>query len=87
VRPLKLVWSSKAWADYRHWDVSNRRVRDKINALIEDIQARPFAGLGKPEPFKHDLAGCWSRRITGEHRLVYRLKGAELHIIQCRYHY
>jgi toxin YoeB len=84
---VKLIWSSKAWGDYRYWDASNRRVRDKINALIEDIQAHPFTGLGKPESLKHDFASCWSRRITGEHRLVYRLKGSELQIIQCRYHY
>ena len=84
---MKLVWSRKAWADYEHWHGADRRVRDKINTLIEDIQLHPFTGLGKPEPLKYDFAGCWSRRITGEHRLVYRVKGTELHIIQCCYHY
>lgn len=82
-----LVWSRQAWADYQHWERADLRVRDKINALIEDAQRHPFTGLGKPEPLKHQLAGIWSRRITREHRLVYRMQGNELQILQCRYHY
>lgn len=84
---MNLVWSRHAWADYRHWERVDRRVRDKINVLLEDIQRHPFAGLGKPEPLKHQLAGAWSRRTTREHRLVYRVQGKELQIVQCRYHY
>ena len=57
-----LVWSRQAWADYQHWERADLRVRDKINALIEDAQRHPFTGLGKPEPLKHQLAGIWSRR-------------------------
>ncbi len=84
---MNLVWSREAWADYEHWARADRRVRDKINTLIEDIQRHPFTGLGKPEPLKHYLAGAWSRRITREHRLVYRVQGKALQIVQCRYHY
>jgi toxin YoeB len=84
---VKLVWAREAWADYQHWCRHDPRMRDKINALVEDIQRSPFRGLGKPEPLKRNLAGWWSRRITREHRLVYRVKGGELQIAQCRYHY
>ena len=62
-------------------------MRDKINALIDDIQSHAFTGLGKPEPLKRDLRGFWSRRITREHRLVYRVEHGVLQIVQCRYHY
>ena len=84
---MNLIWSRKAWADYLYWERTDRRVRDKINSLIEDAQLHPFTGLGKPEPLKHDLAGVWSRRISREHRLVYRVHGKDLEIVQCRYHY
>lgn len=88
---MKLVWAAEAWADYRHWCRKDARMRDRINALIEDIERHPFTGIGKPEPLKRNLAGWWSRRITREHRLVYRIKGGEkgreLQIAQCRFHY
>lgn len=84
---MNLAWSREAWADYLYWERADRQVRDKINTLIEDIQRHPFTGLGKPEPLKHHLAGAWSRRITKEHRLVYRVQGKTLQIVQCRYHY
>ena len=84
---MRLVWAREAWADYQHWRLHDVRIRDRINVLIEDIQRKPFQGLGKPEPLKRNLAGWWSRRITREHRLVYRVKGGELQIVQCRYHY
>nr|VFJ63037.1 MAG: toxin YoeB [Candidatus Kentron sp. DK] len=59
----------------------------RINQLIRDIQRDPFVGIGKPEPLRHDLAGLWSRRIDGEHRLVYAVDGENIIIMQCRYHY
>lgn len=62
-------------------------MRDKINRLIEDIQVHPFTRLGKPEPLKRNLTGFWSRRITREHRLVYRVESDVLLIAQCRFHY
>ena len=88
---MKLLWSEDAWDDYQHWQRADPRMVGSINGLIKDIRRSPFQGLGKPEPLKHALAGWWSRRITGEHRLVYRVsgKGADqvVEIIQCRYHY
>jgi len=65
----------------------DKQVFRKIVALITDTCRDPFAGLGKPEPLKHDLSGFWSRRITGEHRLVYTVEQNTVKIISCRYHY
>jgi toxin YoeB len=84
---LKIVWAPGAWQDYLYWSRTDVRVRDKINTLIEDIQRRSFTGLGKPEPLKRNLRGFWSRRITREHRLVYRIETGALQIVQCRFHY
>ena len=84
---MKVVWAPGAWQDYLYWARSDVRVRDRINTLIEDIQRRPFAGLGKPEPLKRNLRGFRSRRITREHRLVYRIEAGVLQIAQCRFHY
>lgn len=84
---MRLVWAPGAWQDYRHWSRTDVRVRDKINTLIEDIHRHAFTGLGKPEPLKRNLRGFWSRRITREHRLVYRIEAGVLQIAQCRFHY
>lgn len=88
---MRCLWSDEAWQDYLYWQRTDQKILETINALIKDINRSPFRGLGKPEPLKHELAGWWSRRITGEHRIVYRVygKGATqtLEIIQCRYHY
>jgi toxin YoeB len=84
---VKIVWAPSAWQDYLYWSRTDVRVRDKINTLIDDIQRRPFTGLGKPEPLKRNLKGFWSRRITREHRLVYRVEAGALQVAQCRYHY
>jgi toxin YoeB len=88
---MNLLWTPNAWDDYLHWQRTDRKVLETVNRLIEDIKRDPFKGLGKPEPLKHDLQGFWSRRITQEHRLVYRVVGAAPHqqvqIVQCRYHY
>lgn len=83
------VWTELAWQDYLRWQQEDDKVLAVINDLIKDIKRDPFRGIGKPEPLKHDLRGWWSRRITGEHRLVYRLQGdgQQLVIAQCRYHY
>jgi len=84
---VNVVWASGAWQDYLYWARTDVRVRDRINRLIEDIEKRPFTGLGKPEPLKHNLRGFWSRRLTREHRLVYRVEAGALQIAQCRLHY
>lgn len=88
---MKLVWAELAWEDYLYWQAENPETVIKINALIKNVQRDPFRGLGKPEPLKGALKGWWSRRITGEHRLVYRVSGTNkdqaVEIAQCRYHY
>jgi toxin YoeB len=80
-----------AWDDYRHWQTHDPKLNDKLNTLIEECRRDPFRGTGKPEPLGGNLSGWWSRRISGEHRIVYRVKGSGddqvLQIAQCRYHY
>lgn len=84
------AFTDHAWEDYQYWQIQPETL-DRINALIKDIKRDPFKGLGKPEPLKGNLAGYWSRRITDEHRLVYRVHGTgkdqTLTIVQARYHY
>ena len=82
-----ISFETAAWEDYLFWQQNDKQVLRKINQLIRDIQRDPFAGLGKPEPLKHNLAGFWSRRITDEHRIVYKMDGDEVMIAQCRHHY
>lgn len=88
---MKTVFSDEAWEDYRWWQSEDGGGLARVNALIKDAQRSPFRGLGKPEPLKGDLSGWWSRRITDEHRFVYRLSGKgeaqQLDIAQLRYHY
>lgn len=84
---MKLTWTDLAWESYLYWQTYDKAMLKKINALIKDVQRTPFQGIGKPEPLKFDLAGKWSRRINGEHRLVYEVKDNELIIFQCQYHY
>lgn len=84
---MKVAFSKNAWEDYTFWLVQDRKILQKINDLIKDIQRTPYSGKGKPEPLKYDLAGLWSRRIDREHRLVYKVKGEEVFIYACRYHY
>ncbi len=84
---MKLIWSEKSWEDYLYWQSNDKKILKKINTLIKDIKRTPFEGMGKPEPLKFELSGCWSRRITNEHRLVYEVREDKLYIISCRYHY
>lgn len=88
---MRIVFAPRAWEDYLHWQAHDRNVLERLNALIGECQRQPFAGLGKPEPLRGDLKGWWSRRVTVEDRLVYRVtgKGAaqQLEIAQCRFHY
>ena len=88
---MRFLWSAEAWEDYVRWQTDHPATALKINALLKDVRRSPFQGLGKPEPLKGNLAGWWSRRISGEHRLVYRVVGAgeaqRVEIVQCRYHY
>ncbi len=88
---MKIVFSGRAWKDYLWWQSHDPQMLERINSLIEECLRSPFRGRGKPEPLKKDLSGWWSRRITDEHRLVYRVeaKGADqrLEVAQCRFHY
>jgi toxin YoeB len=84
---LKLVFHERAWEDYLNWQVSDPKCLGRINGLIRECMRTAFAGTGKPEPLRGPLSGWWSRRITREHRLVYRLADDSLLIAQCRYHY
>ncbi|HBL72314.1 MAG TPA: Txe/YoeB family addiction module toxin [Bacteroidales bacterium] len=84
---MNILFSKNAWDDYTSWLVEDKNMLKKINALIHDIQRTPFEGKGKPEPLKYDLSGFWSRRIDREHRLVYQVKGEDVIIYSCKYHY
>jgi toxin YoeB len=84
---VKLAFTTQGWADYVHWQTADRQILKRINRLVEDALRDPYAGIGKPEPLKHALAGAWSRRITEEHRLVYLPGEAEIIILQARYQY
>jgi toxin YoeB len=80
-------FDTDALEDLACWIHQDRKTALRIVKLIKEIQRTPFTGTGKPEPLKHDLQGCWSRRITQEHRLVYEIKDDKIRILACRYHY
>jgi toxin YoeB len=86
-----VVFQSAAWTDYTAWQTTDSKVLARINALIADCRRLPFTGIGKPEPLKRNLSGWWSRRITSEHRLIYRVTSRgdaqAIEILSCRYHY
>jgi len=82
-----LSFSDDAWEDYLHWQQNDKKILKKINRLIKEIQREPFEGIGEPEPLKYNWSGYWSRRITIEHRLIYKVHDDNLMIAQCRYHY
>ena len=88
---MRLVFADQAWDDYLHWQKTDANVLARENGLIRECMRTPFQGTGKPEPLRGDLKGWWSRRITLEDRLVYRVSGAgaaqQLEIAQCRYPY
>jgi len=84
---MKLIFSENAWEDYLYWQKTDKKTLKRINQLISDIQRSPCEGFGKPEPLKHALSGYWSRRIDGEHRLVYRAENDSIFFAQLRYHY
>jgi toxin YoeB len=84
---VKLIFSDNAWEDYLHWQMNDKKILRRINALIKEIKRNPFEGIGKPEPLKHALSGYWSRRINDEHRIVYKASADAIQIAQLRYHY
>ncbi|MEZ5743829.1 MAG: Txe/YoeB family addiction module toxin [Sphingomonadaceae bacterium] len=88
---MKIVFVRNGWTDYQHWIEHDKATYRKLTKLIEECSRSPFTGTGKPEPLRRNLRGWWSRRITDEHRLVYRVVGSgdnqALEILQCRGHY
>ena len=83
----ELVFESAALEDLLWWVQHDRKKAVRILELVQETQRDPFSGTGKPEPLKHELAGCWSRRIDKEHRLVYEVQAEKIRILACRYHY
>lgn len=85
---MQIVLSASAEKDFDFWRKSgNKTILKKISDLVESIATDPFKGIGKPEPLKHDLAGCWSRRINQEHRIVYEIKGTKIIVLSLKGHY
>lgn len=84
---MKLIFADEAWEDSLYWQKQDKRMVDRINRLIRESQREPFSGIGKPEALKHALSGFWSRRITDEHRMVYRVESDDFLIAQLRFHY
>lgn len=84
---MKLIFSDQAWDDYLYWQTQDKKMLERINKMIRETQRTPFEGLGKPEALKHALSGFWSRRITEEHRMVYKVEDDGLLLAQLRYHY
>ena len=84
---MNVTLTPTALDDLRYWLKTDKRQAERVLALLEEIRRTPFEGTGKPEPLRFQLAGCWSRRIDREHRLIYQVEESEIVVIACRYHY
>ena len=84
---MKYIFVDESWEDYLYWQENDPQMVAKINELLKGIARKPFTGIVKPEPLKFKNKGFWSRRINNEHRLIYRCKDDEMHIVKCRFHY
>ena len=89
---MDISFTPNAWEEFEYWIDNDQDIVARIKDLIKSIRQEPFKGIGKPEPLRYDLKGYWSRRITGEHRIVYKISGTKgidqrCIIIQCRFHY
>lgn len=84
---MPIKFADAAWEDYLYWQGNDNATLKRIHVLLNDIRRSPFAGIGKPEPLRHNFSGFWSRRIDEEHRLVYTIDGDWVVVVQCRYHY
>ena len=82
-----LEFDVAAFEDLAWWVQTDRKRALRVLRLVQETQTDPFGGIGKPEPLKHELAGCWSKRIDAEHRLVYQVQDDRIRILACRYHY
>ncbi len=83
----KIAFLPKVFNDFQQWAADDRKIYRRIVDLIKDIEREPFTGIGKPEPLKHELSGLWARRITNEHRLIYKVSEDEVVIVSCKFHY
>jgi toxin YoeB len=81
------LFSPEAFDQYNEWQAENKQVFNKLKKLIQEAAKTPYEGTGKPEPLKYDYGGCWSRRITDEHRLVYKIREDLIEIVSCKFHY
>jgi toxin YoeB len=84
---MRLVFTPLGWEDYCHWQDKDKSTLKRVNRLLEDVIRHPTEGIGKPEPLRHVLDGCWSRRIDEEHRLVYLVENEDVVVLQARFHY
>lgn len=84
---MNLSFTPQAWEDYQYWQKTDQRVLKRIHLLIREILRDPYEGIGKPEALKHNLSGYYSRRITEEHRIVYKQIERSITLVQLRYHY
>ena len=84
---MNIAFTDDSWSEYLYWQQKDKQILKRINALIKDIKRNPLDGIGKPETLRHELSGCWSRRITDEHRLVYEVTDFGVTLISCRFHY
>jgi len=84
---VRLVFTPLGWEDYRHWQSTDRMMLRRANRLLDEILRDPFNGIGKPEPLRHILQGCWSRRLDDEHRVIYLVDGDDIVVLQLRYRY
>ncbi len=82
-----LEFDPDAFDDLAWWVRQDRKIALRLIRLIQETENDPFGGIGKPEPLRHELAGCWSKRIDNEHRLVYQVTDEKIRILACRYHY
>lgn len=84
---MKYIFVDESWEDYLYWQNTDKKILKRINKLLKEIAHQPYSGLGKPEPLKYKYKGFWSRRITEEHRLIYKYREDEILIAKCRFHY
>jgi len=84
---MKLIFVDQSWEDYLYWQKNDKNILKRINLLIKDIQKTPYQGIGKPEQLKHNYQGLWSRRITKEHRLIYKIDKESVVLLKLRFHY
>jgi toxin YoeB len=84
---MRLVFTPRGWSDHRYWATHDRRKLRRLDYLLENTKREPCRGAGAPVPLRHGLAGLWSRRIDGEHRLVYLVEEDEVVVLQARHHY